>query len=68
MFVVPEVCVEDLAEMAVPELATEFTITLCTFWRAERQRYTTEAIASEQLYMLLDSLTSVVLATDEDAA
>ena len=45
-FVVPQECTEDLAEMPVPELATEFTTTLCTFWRRERATYTTDAIPS----------------------
>lgn len=67
-FVVPDVCVDDLAEMAIPELATEFTLTLSQYWQRERARFTDEEMPSEMLYMLLDSLASVVLVTEEGDA
>lgn len=56
----------DVQAFAVPELAVEFTDTLCRFWRLHRADYTTQSIPREQLYLLLDSLASVVLSDDGD--
>ena len=55
----------ELEGAALPDLAGEFTETLCTFWRAERARYTTETVPQDTLYMMLDSLTGVVLGVEE---
>ena len=49
----------------MPDLAGEFAETLSVYWRKERSSYTTEGVPSEMLYMLLDSLASVVLGVEE---
>ena len=56
----------ELEGAVVPSLAGEFTETLCTFWRTNRSDYTTETVPSNMLYMMLDSLTSVVLETEDE--
>jgi len=55
----------ELVGAAVPDLAGEFAETLSVYWRKERSSYTTEGVPSEMLYMLLDSLASVVLGVEE---
>ena len=54
----------ELENAVVPDLAGEFTETLCYFWRKERATYTTEKVPSETLYVLLDLLVSVVLESE----
>jgi hypothetical protein len=56
----------DLEGAALPELAGEFTETLCYFWRKHRSDYTTDTVPMAMLYVLLDSLTSVVLESEDE--
>ena len=55
----------ELEGAVMPDLAGEFTETLCLFWRKERARFTGETVPSEALYLMLDSLCSVVLGVEE---
>ena len=60
MTMTPEM-VADVESFAVPELALEFTHTLCRVWAEESDDIRAGGGHPDTLYKLLDSLASVVI-------
>jgi len=58
--------IETADDFVIPELAIEFTETVCTYWRNTKELLRAGGVGLDHLFMMLDSLESVVLPSEDE--